>query len=56
MDGLAEWGLRLLNEHAELALFLVLLLEESGIPLPLPGDLVMMLAGVRVEDQRQRAG
>jgi membrane-associated protein len=30
----------------------VLLLEESGIPLPLPGDLVMMLAGVRVAQGR----
>src|SRR3954452_22002668 len=49
---MAEWGLRLLNDHAEWALFLVLLLEESGIPLPLPGDLVMMLAGVRVAQGR----
>jgi membrane protein DedA with SNARE-associated domain len=52
MDSLAEWGLRVLNDHAEWALFLVLLLEESGIPLPLPGDLVMMLAGVRVAQGR----
>ncbi|HLH22878.1 MAG TPA: DedA family protein [Chloroflexota bacterium] len=52
MDAVAEWGLHLLNEHAEWALFLVLLLEESGIPLPLPGDLVMMLAGVRVAQGR----
>ena len=52
MDTVAEWALRLLNDHAEWALFLVLLLEESGIPLPLPGDLVMMLAGVRVAQGR----
>ena len=52
MDGVADWGLRLLEEHAVLALFLVLLMEESGIPLPLPGDLVMMLAGVRVAEGR----
>jgi len=52
VDAAAEWGLRLLNDHAEWALFLVLLLEESGIPLPLPGDLVMMLAGVRVAQGR----
>ncbi|HEY7067036.1 MAG TPA: DedA family protein [Chloroflexota bacterium] len=52
MDAAAEWGLHILNEHAEWALFLVLLLEEAGIPLPLPGDLVMMLAGVRVAQGR----
>jgi membrane protein DedA with SNARE-associated domain len=52
VDLVAEWGLHFLEEHAELALFLVLLLEESGIPLPLPGDLVMMLAGVRVHQGR----
>ena len=49
---MAQWGLQLLEEHAEIALFIVLLLEESGIPLPLPGDLVMVFAGVRVSQGR----
>ena len=52
MDSLAQLGLQLLEEHAEIALFIVLLLEESGIPLPLPGDLVMVFAGVRVAQGR----
>lgn len=52
METVAAWALRLLDEHTELALFLVLLLEESGVPLPLPGDLVMMLAGVRIGQGR----
>ena len=49
---MAQWGLQLLEEHAEIALFIILLLEESGIPLPLPGDLVMVFAGVRVAQGR----
>ncbi len=52
MDAIAQWGLHLLEHHAPAALFLVLLMEESGIPLPLPGDLVMMIAGVRVAQGR----
>ena len=48
MEALAEWTLRFLDEHAVPALFLFLLLEESGIPMPVPGDLVVLLAGVRV--------
>lgn len=52
MEGVGESVLRLLDEHAEWAIFLVLLLEESGIPLPVPGDVVMLLAGVRVSHGR----
>jgi membrane protein DedA with SNARE-associated domain len=52
VEGIAEWSLRFLEEHAELALFLFLLLEESGIPMPVPGDLVVLLAGVRVGQER----
>jgi membrane-associated protein len=48
VEGLVTQLLGVLEEHAHLALFLVLLLEEGGIPLPLPGDLIMLLAGVRV--------
>jgi membrane protein DedA with SNARE-associated domain len=52
VESLAQWGLHLLEQHAGMALFLVLLMEESGIPLPLPGDLVMVVAGVRVAQGR----
>ncbi|TAK34056.1 MAG: DedA family protein [Chloroflexota bacterium] len=44
--------LQLLEEHRYLALFVLLLLEESGVPLPLPGDSVMMFAGYSVSTAR----
>lgn len=37
----------LLRENDEKALFLLLLIEEMGVPLPLPGDIVIMFAGYR---------
>ncbi|HEX9015633.1 MAG TPA: DedA family protein [Chloroflexota bacterium] len=37
-----------LRENDEKALFLLLLVEESGVPLPAPGDIVIMFAGYRV--------
>src|SRR3712207_6574843 len=37
-----------MEEHLVTALFFWLLLEESGIPMPLPGDLAILLAGARV--------
>ena len=55
MAELTEWLLHLFDRHAEWAIFLVLLLEESGIPLPVPGDAVMLLAGVRVHQGRAPA-
>jgi membrane protein DedA with SNARE-associated domain len=40
--------LRFIHEWDEVAVFLVFLLEEVGVPLPLPGDLVLIWAGYRV--------
>jgi len=37
MQAVAEWSLRFLDEHAQLALFVWLLLEEAGLPMPIPG-------------------
>jgi membrane protein DedA with SNARE-associated domain len=37
-----------LDEHALLALFVWLLLEEAGLPMPVPGDLVILAAGARL--------
>jgi membrane protein DedA with SNARE-associated domain len=48
VDGFAGWGLQFIEEHAQLALFLWLLLEEAGLPMPIPGDLVVVAAGARV--------
>jgi len=37
-----------LHHYDKLALFILLAVEESGIPIPVPGDVVMMYAGYRV--------
>jgi membrane protein DedA with SNARE-associated domain len=37
----------LLNRYDDLAVFVLVLIEESGVPLPLPGDLIMVVAGFR---------
>ncbi len=40
--------LRFIQEWGDAAIFLVYLLEEAGLPLPLPGDLVLIWAGFRI--------
>ena len=45
---LTEFLLTLLDTHDYQAVFLLIFIEEVGIPLPLPGDVVMLLAGYRV--------
>ena len=52
---IAERMLRLLDRHDDLAIFLWLLIEETGFPLPLPGDLAMVLAGHRVGEGKMHA-
>ena len=37
----------LLNRYDDVAVFGLVLIEEAGVPLPLPGDLVMVVAGFR---------
>src|SRR5436305_10305767 len=37
-----------IQEWGEVAIFVIFLLEETGIPLPLPGDLALIWAGYRV--------
>lgn len=43
-----EQALDWLSEHDALLLFLAILFEESGIPMPLPADVAMAVAGHRV--------
>ena len=38
---------RLFDEHGQLTAFILLFLEESGVPPLIPGDLLMILMGVR---------
>jgi membrane protein DedA with SNARE-associated domain len=45
---MSELLLGLVDRYDDQAIFLLVFLEESGVPLPLPGDLIMMLAGYRV--------
>ena len=37
----------LIEDHGQLAAFLFLLVEEAGTPVPIPGDFLMVLVGVR---------
>src|SRR4051794_2278460 len=46
----AAWTL--LDQHGPLAAFVFLLVEEAGTPIPLPGDLVMILLGARASQGR----
>lgn len=41
----AAW--QLLDQHGQLAVFVLLLVEEAGTPIPIPGDFLMALAGAR---------
>src|SRR4051794_10700367 len=44
---LADAAWWLLDEHGQLAAFLFLLIEEAGTPVPIPGDFIILLAGMR---------
>ncbi len=46
-ERMAELMLRLIDQYDDQAIFLWLLIEETGFPLPLPGDMAMLLAGYR---------
>ena len=45
---MSELLLGLIDKYDDQAIFLLMFLEESGVPLPTPGDLVMLLGGYRV--------
>src|SRR5438477_8749910 len=42
----------LLDQHGVLAGFVLILIEEAGIPVPIPGDFLMLLMGVRASQGR----
>jgi len=46
--GLSGALLQFIEEWGDAAIFVVYLLEEAGLPLPLPGDLVLIWAGFRI--------
>src|SRR5215216_7231786 len=41
-----------LDRHGLLAAFVVLLVEEAGVPVPVPGDFLMLYLGVRAGEGR----
>ena len=43
------------RDHLYAALFLLLFIEEAGIPLPVPGDTIILLAGAEVSNGRGSA-
>ena len=47
LPGLTHLVLHLLHTYGLLALFLLLLVEEAGVPLPAPGDTLIALAGAQ---------
>src|SRR5437870_3864713 len=48
----AELILTLLERHAVLTVFVLVLLEESGLPLPVPSDVAVLLAGSQIGQGR----
>ncbi len=42
----------LLDRHTDLAIFLILFLEELGVPMPIPADVVVLYAGFRLSQHR----
>ena len=53
MDFLRDFADALLSfadDHIYLALFVLLLIEEGGVPLPVPGDTLILLAGARAAE------
>jgi membrane protein DedA with SNARE-associated domain len=55
MDWWTEFGLAtasFLDRHGLLAAFVFLLIEEAGLPVPVPGDFLMLYLGVRAGEGR----
>lgn len=52
---LADALLAFSRDHLYVALFLLLFIEEAGIPLPVPGDTIILLAGAEVSNGRASA-
>ena len=58
MDFVREFADTLLafsREHLYAAVFLLIFIEEAGIPLPVPGDTIILLAGAEVSNGRASA-
>jgi membrane protein DedA with SNARE-associated domain len=47
-DVLTDWAYQFIVHQSLLAPFLLLFLEEAGVPMPIPGDLFIMVIGYQV--------
>ncbi len=59
MDWWEQVGLALqgfLEQHGVLAGFLLILVEEAGVPVPIPGDVLMLLLGMHARQGRVSLG
>lgn len=54
LGGIAGWVLSLYASHEAIGLFLFLLIEEAGVPLLFPGDVLIIAAGARPERTIER--
>lgn len=48
LQALAEQTLALVRHHSLLAVFLLLVVEDFGVPLPLPGNVILLYLGFRI--------
>jgi membrane protein DedA with SNARE-associated domain len=48
LGNISDWVGTFMEDHGVLAPFLLLFMEESGLPVPLPGDVMVMYAGYQV--------
>jgi len=51
LSNVSDWFGTFMEEHGVMAPFLLLFTEESGIPVPMPGDVMVMVAGYQVSQE-----
>src|SRR5438552_12650588 len=56
-SGMVDWWTEIslamatfLDQHGLLAAFVLLLIEEGGVPVPVPGDVLMLILGVHARN------
>ena len=49
-DLVGNAGDTFLAQHGVLAAFVYLAMEETGVPIPVPGDFLMLTLGIRARD------
>ncbi len=52
LEGALTWGLQIVNTYGPLGLFFVICLEEAGVPLGVPGNMVIVYLGYHVSQGR----